>query len=71
MGLEGMDWIDLAQDKYNWVYVSTITNLLLAKMQKNFMTEEPLASQEKLCSVEFSGRLFRYLVTAVGMMTHI
>jgi len=31
MGLEGMDWIHLAQGKYKWVFVSTVTNFLLAQ----------------------------------------
>ena len=37
MGLEGMDWIHLAQDKYKWDFVSTVTNLLLAQNAGNFM----------------------------------
>jgi hypothetical protein len=38
MGLQGMDWIHMAHDKYTWVFVSTATNLLLAQNEGNFMT---------------------------------
>jgi hypothetical protein len=37
MGLEGMGWIHLAQNKHKWVFVSTVTNLLFAKNAENFM----------------------------------
>jgi hypothetical protein len=38
MGLEGTDWINLVQDKYTWVFVSMVTNLLLAQNAGNIMT---------------------------------
>ena len=37
MGLEDMDWIHLVQDKYKRVFVSMVTNLLLAQNAENFM----------------------------------
>jgi hypothetical protein len=37
MGLEGMDWIHQAQDKYKWVFVSRTTKLLLGQNAGNFM----------------------------------
>jgi hypothetical protein len=37
MGLGGMGWIHLAQNKQKWVFVSTVTNLLLAQNAGNFI----------------------------------
>jgi hypothetical protein len=67
MGLEVMDWFQLAQGKYKWVFVSMVTNLLLAQNAGNIMTEELTAYPRNLCYMELFGQLPRYVKTAVGM----
>jgi hypothetical protein len=49
----GMDWIDLAQDKYRWrAVVNAIINLLVPENMGNFLTGIQLISQEGLISIQ-------------------
>ena len=49
----GMDWIDLAQDKYRWRdVVKAVIDLLIPENMGNFLTEIRLVSQEGLSSIE-------------------
>ena len=51
----GMDWIDLAQDKYRWrAVVNAVMDLLVPENVGNFLTEIRLVSQERLSSIEVS-----------------
>ena len=48
-----MNWIDLAAGRDRWpALVASVTNLRLPYNAGYFLTEEPLASQEGLCSME-------------------
>jgi hypothetical protein len=39
IGWDGMDWIDMAQDRYQWrVFVNTGMNLLIAQNVERFLT---------------------------------
>ena len=53
VGWEGMDWIDLAQDRERWrALVKVVMNLRVPQNAGNFLAENWLASQEGLCSME-------------------
>ena len=49
----GMDWIDLAQHRDRWRTLAKVVKCLRVPLNVgNFLTENRLASQEGLCSVE-------------------
>jgi len=49
----GMDWIDLAHGRDWWlVLVNAVMNLRVAENAWNFLSENPLSSQEGLCSMD-------------------
>jgi hypothetical protein len=54
IGWEVVDWIHLAQDRgYWWVLVNTVMNIWIHKSRITYWAvERPLASQERLCSME-------------------
>ena len=58
-GLEGMDWIDLVQDRGRWrAVVKAVMNLRVIKMWAiSLVVEELVDSQERLCSMELVGYL--------------
>jgi len=55
VGCRGMDWIDLAEERDRWrALVYAVMNIRVHKMRGiSSLTENRLASQEALCSVEY------------------
>jgi hypothetical protein len=62
IGWDGMDWIDLAQDRDQWkALVNMVMNLRVHKMLGNSSVAERLAaSQEGLSSMELVKCLYKY-----------
>jgi hypothetical protein len=53
VGYECMDWLDVAQNRGRWrVLVKAIMNLRVPQNARNFLTENRVASQEGLYSME-------------------
>jgi hypothetical protein len=52
--MEGMNWIDLAQDRARWLAVANaVMNLRVTSNADNFlMSEDLLDSKKGLCSIE-------------------
>ena len=53
MELGNVDWIGLVQERDRWrVLVNAVMNIRVPLNAGNFLTEDLLASQEGLCSME-------------------